>query len=186
MLFQRFQAQSLKYFEAEFLNMSKSGKSRATEFEKAICEIFDKKLHFQAEHTGQRNRKKGAGGYSDVFVVALDKKHCGIIDAKASSDYKLPATDYHSMVNNYIKNYSELCGNSKLNLEFVLYVAGGFGGRIQNKLNGIKTETKTPSSAISARNLLDLSNKNPRKNKNANLRKIFTKGKILLSNDLNI
>ena len=100
---------------------------------------------------------------SDVFVVALDNKHCGIIDAKASPGYSLPASDYNTMVNNYIKNYSELCGNRELTLEFVLYVAGGFRGNIQQKLDGIKTDTNTPSLGITARNLLDLSMKNPKK-----------------------
>jgi hypothetical protein len=170
---------SLDFFESTFLELSKGGASKAIDFEKSVCSIFSDKLHFKARHTGQLRRPHGVGGFSDVFAVALDDIHCGIIDAKASSSYNLPASDYHQMLANYIPNYTELTGGRDLDLEFCMYVAGGFAGDVNAKLRSLKKEATVGCSAIRAVDLLFLAKKGPSRAQQEAVRTIFKQGDIL-------
>lgn len=172
-------ANSLDFFEATYLELSKAGTSKSTEFEKTTCGIFKDKLHFNARHTGQLRRPDGVGNYSDVFVIALDNQHCGIIDAKASPSYNLPATDYHAMANNYIRNYSDLTNGKPMELEFCMYVAGGFTGDMNQKLKCLKKETGTDCSALRAYDLLNLTKMFPLKEDQIKIRKILKAGNLL-------
>jgi hypothetical protein len=169
---------SLTYFEATFLELSRSGKSRAIDFEKAICNLFQQKLHFHAKHTGQQKRPIGKiGGYTDVFVIALDDQHCAIIDAKATSSYEFPASDYNTMKSNYIPNYCELTDPSK-KLEFCLYVAGGFHRNVEYKLKSLKSETGTPVSSINASDLLKIAGRNLKTTDQSKVRRLFRENYI--------
>jgi hypothetical protein len=164
--------------------MSKGGTSTATKFEKAVCILFNNRLHFKAEHTGQRKRTEGVGGYADVFIVALDNKHCAIIDTKASPAYTITSDDYAKMISNYIVNYKELCNKQDLDLEFCLYVAGGLQEeRVKTKLKEIKKETRVSASAINAFELLQLSMKNIPKNQQSKVRSVFKKTKVVCNSD---
>ena len=173
---------SLDYFESTFLELSRGGASKAIEFEKAVCNIFQDKLHFTTTHTGQMKRT-GVGGYSDVFAIALDNAHCAIIDAKASPSYALSASDVYTMKDNYMKNYKELTAGQDLTLEFSLYVAGGFSGNVVSKLNEINKDTGVGCSGITARDLLHICMKEPTPEKQETIRDSFVKTKILSVKD---
>ena len=168
---------TLDFFESTFLELSKGGTAAATSFEKVVCTLLEQKLHFKAEHTGQK-RRAGIGGYADIFVVALDDAHCGIIDTKASASYSLPASDYHAMVNNYMPNYVELTDGQPLRLEFASYVAGGFTTNISDRLASISREGTVPCSAVSARELLHFAKSNPQREKQAAIRSVFRTGRL--------
>jgi len=156
---------TLDIFESTFLDLSRSGNTDgALKFEKALTKIFHEEFLFDAYHTGQDSSiKNRRGNYSDIFLVALDDKHCGIVDAKATSHYTFPVNDYNKMVNTYVPNYKELVkkyGNGrKLELEFCFYVAHGFSKSVDSNLKNMSNEIGIPASAIRARTVLDLSNK---------------------------
>lgn len=175
---------SLSFFESTFIELSKGGVSTATEFEKAICSLFGQKLKFEATHTGPKPRPSGeVGAYADVFVVALDKKHCAIIDAKASPKYNLSSDDYYKMKANYINNYKELTKGRELELEFCSYVAGGFGPGVESKLKALTSETGIKASAISAYELLNVVKNNQLTENQEKIRSDFRKNKILQFRD---
>lgn len=171
---------SLDFFEATFLELSKSGIGGALDFEKAVCSLFEKKLHFKTKCTGQQRRKGKIGGYADVFAVALDNKHCAIIDAKASARYSLPASDCRAVMHDYIPNYLELTTNKSLKIEFGLFVAGGYKGNINTKLKRIKETSKIDCSAITARDILFIAKSNPSKKEQPRIRKFLKQSAHLL------
>lgn len=172
-------------FEARFLELSLGGTRTARDFELAVCELFDEKLHFTSRHTGQIDRKggRGEGNYADVFVRALDGAHCGIVDAKATARYTLPSADYLKMLNTYIPEYASLVEGEKLVLEFVNYVCGDISPHIAESLKAIEEKTGIPCSAIAARELLNLARKAPVASKQPVIRKIFAQSKVLKLED---
>lgn len=142
-------------FEAAYLEFSRGGRETAANFEEATNRLFRDRLYFDAKLTGQRKRAGGAkGGYADIFLIALDGKHCALIDTKATSYYSLPSDDYAKMLSNYMPNYTALCGERTLALEFVLYVAGGLSRNLDTELRKLADESKVPCSAIAATDLL--------------------------------
>jgi len=154
--------QGLSYFESTYLDLAKSGGGKgALEFEKVTGNLFRDRLNFRVTHTGQRSRAERGGNYADLFLVALDAKHCALVDAKSSPQYQLTSSDYRMMQANYIPNYRELTGGVDLDLEFCLYVAGGFTSTIDNALMSLSKEAHTPVSAINASDFLRLCQKRP-------------------------
>jgi hypothetical protein len=153
---------TIDYFESTYIELSRSGDSRdAIKFEKATQAIFRDRLRFVVEHTGQRRRPKGVGGYADLFLIAEDNQHCAIVDTKASPRYSLPHADCIKMTGTYIPNYSELCAGRELELEFASYVAGGYSGDVLTRLREIQHQGKVPCSAITARKLLQIAKSKP-------------------------
>lgn len=147
-------SKSLSFFESTYLELASGGTSTALAFEKTTAQLLSSKLKFNARLTGQIKRP-GKGGYSDIFVVALDNEHCGIIDGKASPNYRLSSDDYYKMQGNYIPNYRELTNGQPLKLAFCSYVAGGFGN-ITPSLKKLTAETGVGASALPAFELLRL------------------------------
>lgn len=147
-------SKSLSFFESTYLELATGGTATALSFEKATAQILSSRLKFNARLTGQLKRP-GKGGYSDIFVIALDNVHCGIIDGKASPSYRLSSDDYYKMRANYIPNYRELTNGVPLKLEFCSYVAGGFGN-IASSLKKLTAETGIGASALPAFELLRL------------------------------
>jgi hypothetical protein len=179
-----FLPKTLDYFEATFIGLSVGGIARAVQFEKATCEIFRNRLHFAATHTGSLKRPNGEkGGYADVFAVALDEKHCGIIDTKAISNYSLPSDDFYKMTGNYIPNYKELAPERLYELEFVTYVAPSFSNRINTALKKVAKKTGKPCSAISAKEIISVAKKKIEKTDQCKLREVFAKGEKISSFD---
>lgn len=149
-------SKSLSFFESTYLELAAGGTATALAFEQATAQIMSSKLKFSARHTGQLKRPGGQkGGYSDVFVIALDNIHCGIIDGKASPCYQLTSSDYYKMQGNYIPNYRELTNGRPLKLEFCSYVAGGFKN-IPAALKRLTADTGIGASALPAFELLRL------------------------------
>ena len=170
-------AKGLSYFESTYLDLSKSGGGQgALEFEKVTGALFQDKLEFKVTRTGQRSRPDRGGNYADLFLVALDAKHCALVDAKSSPQYKLSSTDYRMMQANYIPNYRELSDGADLELEFCLYVAGGFTATTDAALAELSRESHTPVSAITASEFLRLCQIKPAQEL---VRIGFRKGKVL-------
>jgi hypothetical protein len=174
----------LSFFESTYLQLATGGTGSALAFEKATSELFCRKLKFNVRLTGQLKRQ-GKGGYSDIFIYSLDENQCGIIDTKASSNYCLPASDYHAMLANYIPNYKELTGGKPLELKFCCYVAGGFGN-VEHSLKELTANTGVGVSAITASELLKLSNKTHLIDYQTDLFEVFKENKILTLNDFGV
>lgn len=178
---------ALSCYSTTFLELARGGQKTALEFETVVCNLIKERLFFDVEHTGQKrppNQRKG--GYADAFLVASDKKHCGLLDTKASSNYSVSHNDYNAMVHTYIPNYRELAGGRNLQLEFCLYVAYGYGAGIDIDLRNMCVETGTNVSAIKARDLLELAQivtEPPQQNQ---VRKGFCKGGLLKLGDFNL
>jgi hypothetical protein len=171
---------SLNYFESTYIELAQSGKPKdALRFEQATAELLEKKLKFKVTLTGQKKRK-GVGGYSDLFFIAEDGLHCAIVDTKASNKYSLSSDDFYKMSSNYAPNYKELFPKAKLSLEFCSYIAGGFKGNIDNKLQELDKSIGVKVSAITARDLLYVcANHNQ-----SEARQILTQSKLIRYGDL--
>ena len=174
---------ALDFFESTFIELSYSGTGGAIEFEKAVCRLFERKFYFKTNHTGQLKRSGGIGAYADVFAVALDNKHCAIIDAKATARYSLPSNDCRAMVYSYIPNYLELTNNKKLKIEFGSFVAGGYRGEIDTKLKKIKEASGIDCSAVKARDLILIAKKDLRKEDQGKIRKFLRRSKQVKIDD---
>ena len=77
---------------------------------------------------------------------------------------------------NYIPNYRELSDGADLELEFCLYVAGGFTATTDVALAELSRESHTPVSAITASEFLRLCQIKPAQEL---VRIGFRKGKVL-------
>lgn len=175
---------SLSYFESTYLELASGGTGTALAFEKATAQILSSKLKFTTKLTGQL-RRAGKGGYSDIFVVALDNVHCGIIDGKASSRYSLSSDDYYKMKANYIPNYKELADDYPLELAFCSYIAGGFGN-IAPSLKRLTAETGVGVSALPAFELLRLAQVDAISNKQPEVINTLKDNKVLTFRDFNL
>jgi hypothetical protein len=114
---------SSQYINSQLIDLSQGGTKGAISFENAIVRVFKDDFGYEAEGIGQRKRK-GVGGYSDVFIVENERGKCGIIDAKAIRNYDLPHQDMTKMLQTYIPSASELFPSGRtLELSFVGYVS---------------------------------------------------------------
>jgi hypothetical protein len=171
-------------FEAAYMEFARGGRETATSFEEATSRLFRDKLHFEAKLTGQLKRAGGGkGGFADIFVVAMDQEHCGLIDTKATSYYSLPSSDYAKMVSNYVPNCRDLFSGRNLKLEFVLYVAGGLSRNIDTELTKLRKESSVPCSAISASDLVTVSRRGLPASAQSAVRETFSRGCCLRSVD---
>jgi len=157
---------ALNIFESTFLELSRGTvrNKNYLDFEKILTKIFKDEFLFESYHTGQeKSSSNRVGGYSDIFLIALNNRHCAIVDAKATSKYTLPNNDYQKMVNSYAPNYKELedkyAEDRNLKLDFCLYVAHGYAGNINFKLKTMAEEMNCPASALKAKTVLDLTSK---------------------------
>jgi len=171
---------ALDIFESTFLDISRGGKSSAIEFEKVLTDLFRDEFYFEAEHTGQKTPPAHRrGGYADIFLVALDEEHCALVDAKSTSSYSLPVSDYNSMLNIYIPYVDELIKDRNLKLEFCLYAAHGYSNNINEKLIEMSRQAPCSISAVKAKTLLDLTEKIKNKRLQLKLREGFRKNGLV-------
>ena len=132
----------LDAFGANFVDMAYSGREQARDFELATAAVF-RELGYRAERVGP------APLHPDVLVTSpMDYR--GIIDSKAYSAYSM-SNDWNRMVHNYIPRYRDDGG-----LAFFAYVAGGFSGRIDAKIQSVAEETAVCGSAVTARDLVEI------------------------------
>lgn len=147
---------SLSLFEQEFLKLSTGGTSTANAFEKAVQQLFEKRLKYTTTHTGQRNRPSDIGGYSDIFIQEVSGRFCAIIDTKASPKYNLSASDYHTMVSSYIPSVNQLDEHKNEKFGFCAYVAGGFDANMDERIKKTSNDSGYSFTAIKAYDLLKL------------------------------
>ena len=141
-----FSPNPVSQFEANYLDMSVSGRARATEFEIATKEIFEA-LGFAGQHTGMYPR------HPDVFVES-PQGYSGILDTKAIKRYSPSNDEKNRMISNYIPTYR----TQHANLEFFMYIADSFGINYVNGIQDITLASNLDGSGITAYNLLRLLN----------------------------
>ena len=169
-----FQLNPSDQFEANYLDMSVSGRERATEFEIATKEIFEE-LGFTAQHIGMHAL------HPDVYVES-PLNFSGIIDTKAISRYA-PSNDHRNrMINNYIPTYR----TRHSNLEFFMYVADSFIPAYTSGIQTITLATSLAGSGISASNLLVLLQRHLASPINHNdYRTLFKSNSVISLTDIN-
>ena len=140
--------------ELEFLRIAQGGVSTALSFEKKIRSIFVDNFSIQAYHTGQRKRKAGVGGFPDVLLVFNSPGGCVILDAKSTTKYDLPASDYRAMAD-YCRHYLEL---GEVPADSPLLAAGfvstSFSEGVTNRLKDLSTEIGIPIFTLKAQTIL--------------------------------
>jgi len=147
-----YMAKTGEFFLDNYRFLSCSGSSKAIEFEKATCEMFQA-LGFQAKLTGQLHRK-GLGGFADVFLVSADNVTCGVVDCKASPRYDLPHKDILAMKETYLPAAEQELASKGQKVVFALYVASGFTPSMPSRLNELAEASSKAASAITAERLI--------------------------------
>lgn len=177
---------SLSLFEQKFMELSTGGRTTANDFEKSVKQLFEERLHYKTTHTGQRHRAGRTGGFSDIFIQEVSGRFCAIIDTKASPNYNISATDYHTMTNSYIPSIEELEEHHDEALGFCAYVAGGFSNSMNDRLHVLSEESGQCFSAIKAYDLLKLCQKNIPISEQENITDVFRQKKLLRVSDFDI
>ncbi len=93
--------------EREFVRISQGGVSTALAFEKKVHAIFKENFRVRSFHTGQRKRRTGVGGFTDILLIFESPEGCVILDAKSTKEYCLEVDDYRAM-KNYCQQFHEL------------------------------------------------------------------------------
>lgn len=141
--------------EREFLRIAQGGTTTATAFEKKIRAIFEDNFRIRAYHTGQRKRKTGVGGFTDILLIFESPSGCVILDAKSTPKYDLSSSDYRAM-QNYCEQFQELpevkSGSPLLAAGFVSY---SFSEGVSSRLKNLSLEMNNlPFFSLSAATLL--------------------------------
>lgn len=174
---------ALSYFESTYIDMSKSGGTKAIDFEETTGRLFRDRPQFTVEHTGQKRKTDGRrGGYADLMLIALDDIHCALIDTKSTPFYRLGVSDYRAMVSDYIPNYRDLVPESEKQLEFCAYVAGGFHDSTEGSFRQMTQETGIPATGISAHDLLRICDAQISQEE---VRAVFRRGGLLQAGNFN-
>lgn len=137
------------YTGSKLLELSKGGERTAESFEKIVTKIFEVEFGYQAEWTGRKYRKK-TGGYSDLFVLEIERNVCGIIDTKSMNSYDLPHEDIGKAVLTYIDAAQELYGSRNLELKFFGYVSHLIATGASSRAMDIYNQKNVPVCLISA------------------------------------
>lgn len=165
-------------FMTEYFGMAFQGRDRASDFEKATAELFQRVFGFKTYHTGP------IGLTPDVLLVSESSGYQAIIDNKAYSTYSISNDHHNRMVHNYIRNISSYA-EEDLPLAYFSYIAGGFCSYIDNQINKIIQETDVCGSAISVTNiirLVELHQNEPYTHDQ--LMRLFSTGRQILVTDL--
>lgn len=145
--------------ENTYLEYACSGGQKSDEFEKATTEIMVKLGFDKARWIGRMTSKQNwRGNFPDVFIQRAGRSGCGMADTKATSSYSLGHSDMLKMKETYVKSNQEICPGS--HLIYFIYIAGGFAGRINESLEQLEKATGIKVSAIDAKGLLRLLERN--------------------------
>lgn len=141
--------------EREFIRISQGGTTTALAFEKKVHAIFAENFCVQSYHTGQRKRKSGVGGFTDILLIFESPAGCVILDAKSTHKYELGVDDYRAMIN-YCQQYQELAevtpGSPLLAAGFVSF---SFSKGVPARLKSLSSEMNNlPLFAVTAPELL--------------------------------
>lgn len=141
--------------EREFLRIAQGGTTTATAFERKIRAIFEDNFRIRAYHTGQRKRKVGVGGFTDILLIFESPLGCVILDAKSAHRYDLSSSDYRAM-KSYCQQFNELAevlpGTPLLAAGFVSF---SFSEGVSARLKTLSSELNNlPIFALSAATVL--------------------------------
>ncbi|MDM5337374.1 restriction endonuclease FokI C-terminal domain-containing protein [Fictibacillus enclensis] len=139
-----FQNGMLDIFEASYYDMAFMGREKCKEFEQATSEIFNNVFHLYSEVVANK------GKHPDILIDY--KELTGIIDTKAYAAYSISNDHKNRMVVNYIPTYRKKFPN----LDFFMYVSGGFGRHIDRQITEISDKTGINGCGITAANLIIL------------------------------
>lgn len=129
-------------FFVSYKELAHMGRSGATDFEIATCEMFRKIFKMKAEHVGP------IGNTPDVFVESKEDGFCGIIDNKAyATKYSITGDHKRVMEDVYIPTYKTY-GKTNKPLVFFTYIAGIFGTNIDSQIKEIYRDKGVHGSAM--------------------------------------
>lgn len=141
-LIQNYPHGNIDDFFLSYRELAHMGRTGATDFELATCEMFRRIFNMEAQHVGP------IGNTPDVFISSEEEGYCGIIDNKAyKNGYSISGDHKRVMEDVYIPNYQDY-GQTDLPLAFFSYIAGSFGTNINRQINEIVDDTNTPGSAM--------------------------------------
>lgn len=165
-------------FLQEYIELSRGGRDKATEFEKATSSIFADVFGLRAEHIGQK------GIVPDIVVASRDEKWAGILDTKSYKKKYSISNDHKNRMIEYIERYSEY-GLEFANLSFFAYVVSDYGKNINSQLENISNKSGLLGSVITARYLarmVERHQKNPYMHEE--IRKIFSVNRAITLKDI--
>lgn len=159
---------SVSSFMTKYFEMAFKGREEAADFEKATVELFRDVFGFMTEHVGP------VGLTPDVLLVSDQGGYQAIIDNKAYHKYTINNDHHNRMVHNYIENVSRY-SNSKKELAFFAYIAGGFGSHIDGQIMNIHNATGINGSAMNVSNLIRMVEENEKNSySHKRIREIFS------------
>lgn len=165
-------------FLQEYIDLSRGGRDKATEFEKATSSIFANVFGLRTEHIGQK------GIVPDIVVASRDEKWAGILDTKSYKKKYSISNDHKNRMIEYIERYSEY-GLEFANLSFFAYVVSDYGKNINSQLENISNKSGVVGSVITARYLarmVERHQKNPYTHEE--IRKIFSVNRAITIKDI--
>lgn len=165
-------------FLQEYIDLSRGGRDKATEFEKATSSIFANVFGLRTEHIGQK------GIVPDIVVASRDEKWAGILDTKSYKKKYSISNDHKNRMLEYIERYSEY-GLEFANLSFFTYVVSDYGKNINSQLENISNKSGLLGSVITARYLarmVERHQKNPYTHEE--IRKIFSVNRAITLKDI--
>lgn len=141
--------------ENTYLDYAFSGGTLSNEFEKATTELLKVLGFSDSKWIGRKKSQRNwRGNFPDVYIKKPGTKDCGLADAKASSSYSLGHADMLKMKDTYIHTNEEIEPGS--NLLYFVYISGGYKGDINNSLRMLSQSTNIQVSAVDARGMLKL------------------------------
>lgn len=142
------------YFDYAF-----SGGTHSNEFEQATTDLLKMLGFSDSQWIGRKKSKSNwRGNFPDIFIKKTGTIDCGLADTKASSSYSLGHDDMLKMKETYVHTNEEIEKGSKL--IYFVYISGGYRGDINNSLNQLSNATKIPVTAVDAKGMLKLLDKN--------------------------
>lgn len=155
---ERLETKRKQLWENTYLEYAYSGGQYANEFEKATTNLFVSLGFEDSQWIGRRVSKDNwRGNFPDVFIKRAGSSSCGMSDAKATTAYSLGHSDMLKMKETYVHTNKEIDKSSIL--KYILYVAGGFKGNIDDSLMMLGKATGVPVSALDAKGLLKIKNR---------------------------
>lgn len=165
-------------FLQEYIDLSRGGRDKDTEFEKATSSIFANVFGLRTEHIGQK------GIVPDIVIASRDEKWAGILDTKSYKKKYSISNDHKNRMIEYIERYSEY-GLEFANLSFFAYVVSDYGKNINSQLENISNKSGVVGSVITARYLarmVERHQKNPYTHEE--IRKIFSVNRAITLKDI--
>lgn len=161
-----------------YIESSRGGRDKATEFEKATSSIFANVFGLRVEHIGQK------GIVPDIVVASPDEKWAGILDTKSYNKKYSISNDHKNRMLEYIERYSEY-GVEFANISFFAYVVSDYGKNINSQIENISNKSGVMGSVITARDLarmVERHQKNPYSHEE--IREIFSINRAITLKDI--